>query len=477
MAHAACRSRISRDRPADRHGAGHLPGRLRRISPPPSPRRSSRRSTASTTCSISARSRPATASCRSPSPSRTARSRCGAGARPEPCGGRAAAPAARSAAARRRDAQGLAGPYDGRALASPDGSFDRNYLSNYATLDAGPSLVPRIDGVATSLLFGARDYSCASGSIRLAPPASISPPRDPLGAAGRRTCRSRPARSASRRAAPGAVAYQVGVDVAGPADDPEQFADIVVRTEPDGRQVTAVRDVARVSSARRTTRSTPTSRRQDPPCHRRVATPRLERARHAGRREVRAEWIRARRSPSPKGLDYTVLSTTRRSSSGQSIDAVVSHAVRGDGPGRARGDPVFLQTWRAAVIPIIAIPVSLIGSCAVMSVVGISINTLSLFGLVLRIGMIVDDAIVVVENVERYMTRGCPARRRRTTMDESAARWSRSPWWCRGLRADRLHHRHARLVLQAVRHHHSGVDGDLGLRVADLVRPRWRRSC
>ena len=80
---------------------------------------------------------------------------------------------------------------------------------------------------------------------------------------------------------------------------------------------------------------------------------------------------------------------------------------------------LFLQTWRAAIIPLLAIPVSLIGSFAVMAAVGISFNTLSLFGLVLAIGIVVDDAIVVVENVERYLTQGMsPKDAAHKTMDE-----------------------------------------------------------
>ena len=82
---------------------------------------------------------------------------------------------------------------------------------------------------------------------------------------------------------------------------------------------------------------------------------------------------------------------------------------------------LFLQTWRAAIIPIVAIPVSLIGTFAVMAALGFSLNNLSLFGLVLAIGIVVDDAIVVVENVERNLRAGPVARGRRRT-----GRWTRS---------------------------------------------------
>ena len=84
---------------------------------------------------------------------------------------------------------------------------------------------------------------------------------------------------------------------------------------------------------------------------------------------------------------------------------------------------VFLQSWRAAIIPILAIPVSLVGTFAVMAAFGFSLNNLSLFGLVLAIGIVVDDAIVVVENIERHLRAGMsPARRRTSPWTRWAAR-------------------------------------------------------
>src|SRR5258705_11366735 len=80
---------------------------------------------------------------------------------------------------------------------------------------------------------------------------------------------------------------------------------------------------------------------------------------------------------------------------------------------------LFLQTWRAAIIPIVAIPVSLIGTFFFMAIFGFSLNNLSLFGLVLAIGIVVDDAIVVVENVERNIAAGlAPSDAAKRTMDE-----------------------------------------------------------
>ena len=90
---------------------------------------------------------------------------------------------------------------------------------------------------------------------------------------------------------------------------------------------------------------------------------------------------------------------------------------------------VFLQTWRATLIPMVAVPVSLVGTFAAMAAFGFSLNNLSLFGLVLAIGIVVDDAIVVVEAVERNIEEGLdPKEATRKAMDRSAARSWPSRW-------------------------------------------------
>ena len=107
---------------------------------------------------------------------------------------------------------------------------------------------------------------------------------------------------------------------------------------------------------------------------------------------------------------------------------------------------LFLQTWRAAIIPIVAIPVSLIGTFFFMALFGFTLNNLSLFGLVLAIGIVVDDAIVVVENVERNIEAGLsPHDAAVKSMDEVGARADRDRAGAvRGVRAVRVHHRHIR---------------------------------
>ena len=124
---------------------------------------------------------------------------------------------------------------------------------------------------------------------------------------------------------------------------------------------------------------------------------------------------------------------------------------------------IFLQTWRAAVIPIVAIPVSLIGTFFFMATFGFTLNNLTLFGLVLAVGIVVDDAIVVVENVERNIAAGLDAARsrdpqhgrgrHRADRDRAGA--------VRGVHPVRLHHRHFGAVLSPVRAHHRGRDDHL----------------
>ena len=120
----------------------------------------------------------------------------------------------------------------------------------------------------------------------------------------------------------------------------------------------------------------------------------------------------------PPGLEYRIIYNPTEFIS-QSIDAVMRHAAEAIAL-VVLVVIVFLQRWRAAVIPVVAIPVSLIGTFAILLAFGYSLNNLSLFGLVLAIGIVVDDAIVVVENVERNLARGLPAWRRR------GHRWTRS---------------------------------------------------
>ena len=171
----------------------------------------------------------------------------------------------------------------------------------------------------------------------------------------------------------------------------------------------------------------------------------------------------------PPGLKYTIVYNPTQFIQ-QSVDAVESTI----------GEAIilvvlvvmlFLQTWRAAIIPIVAIPVSLIGTFFVMAMFGFTLNNLSLFGLVLAIGIVVDDAIVVVENVERNIEAGLSPRDAAVkSMDEvGAALIAIALVLIVGVRAVRLHHRHFRTVLPAVRAHHRRRHHHFADRVADAV--------
>jgi len=132
---------------------------------------------------------------------------------------------------------------------------------------------------------------------------------------------------------------------------------------------------------------------------------------------------------------------------------------------------LFLQTWRAAIIPLVAIPVSLIGTFFLMAAFGFSLNNLSLFGLVLAVGIVVDDAIVVVENVERNLANGLsPRDAARRSMDEvGGALVAIAARAVRGVRPVRVHHWNLRPVLQAVRTDHRRRHGDFAHRLADAI--------
>ncbi len=132
---------------------------------------------------------------------------------------------------------------------------------------------------------------------------------------------------------------------------------------------------------------------------------------------------------------------------------------------------VFLQTWRASLIPLLAVPVSIVGTFSLLLAFGFSINALSLFGMVLAIGIVVDDAIVVVENVERNIENGLTSRDATYQGDAGGERadYRHCADARRRVRAARVHDGSDGPVLQAVRDDHRDLDGDLGVQFADAV--------
>ncbi|MCE3249042.1 MAG: transporter, hydrophobe/amphiphile efflux-1 family, partial [Geminicoccaceae bacterium] len=296
-------------------------------------------------------------------------------------------------------------------LNSPDGSRDQLYISNYATLQVR-DVLSRLGGVGDVRVFGARDYSMR---IWLDP--------DKVAARSLTTSdvltalRGQNVQVASgvlnQPPVPVAGAFQLNVETLGRLREAKEFENIVVKTEGDGR-VTRIRDIARVELGAQDYNA-------NGYLDERQAVPLLVFQRPGSNALATAEEVLATMADLaqsfPPGLRYDVVYNPTEFIE-QSIDAVfetIYEAVLLV----VVVVVLFLQTWRASLIPIVAIPVSLIGTFAVMAALGYSLNNLSLFGLVLAIGIVVDDAIVVVENVERNLARGMsPKEAAHRTMDE-----------------------------------------------------------
>ncbi len=298
-------------------------------------------------------------------------------------------------------------------LVSPDRSLDTQYLSNYALTQVKDRLA-RIEGVGDVQLFGARDYAMRvwidpgrAAALDLTAGDIIQALRAQNVQVAAGTLGQPPYGQGN--------AFQLNVETQGRLTEPQQFANVVIRTDTDGRQV-RVGDVARVELGA-ADYSTNTYLSGEPTVllgvFQRPGSNAL-----AAAEAITAEMDTLQKT-FPKGLEYRVIYNPTEFIA-QSIDAVM----------QTLGEAivlvvlvilVFLQRWRAAIIPVVAIPVSLIGTFAVLLLVGYSLNNLSLFGLVLAIGIVVDDAIVVVENVERNLARGMtPLQAAFTSMDEVA---------------------------------------------------------
>jgi HAE1 family hydrophobic/amphiphilic exporter-1 len=199
-------------------------------------------------------------------------------------------------------------------------------------------------------------------------------------------------------------AYEVGVQLLGRLTDPTQFGDVLIKSGDEGRLV-RVRDVGRVELGAVDYSSNASL--DDKPAvavliFQRPGSNALETAR-------RVEALMASLRPQfPSGIDYQIvynpsefIAESVREVQKTIFEAALLVVVV---------VVLFLQSWRASVIPLLAIPVSLVGTFAVLQAFGFSLNTLSLFGLVLAIGIVVDDAIVVVEDVERNLHQGLSPR-------------------------------------------------------------------
>jgi hydrophobe/amphiphile efflux-1 (HAE1) family protein len=315
---------------------------------------------------------------------------------------------------------------------SPDGSKDQLYLSNYATINVVDEL-KQLSGVGDVTMFGQQDYSMrmwldpdkvASRNLSVADITRALREQNVQVAAG----------ALGRPPVPTGLAFQYTLSTLGRLTNPDQFGDIILRTGADG-QVTRLRDV--VSDRRRATDDANEQRNfggielgakaEDTTCtldgkpsigicvYQLPGSNALETANRIRSRmkELKGNFA--------AGVDYAIAYDTTPFID-ESI-AEVFHALRDAIILVGIVVLIFLQTWRSTLIPLIAVPVAVVGTFAVMMLFGFSLNNLTLLGLVLAIGIVVDDAIVVVEAVEHKLEHGMnlsPQEATRQAMDEVA---------------------------------------------------------
>ncbi len=282
-------------------------------------------------------------------------------------------------------------------LYSPDQSRDTLFISNYATLEIVDE-VTRVDGVGSITVFGSRAYSMRvwldpdrlqsvgltasdvvtalqGQNVQVASGALNQPPMDQPGA------------------------FQIAVQTLGRLDNPGEFSNVVVKTVPGA--VVRLRDVAQVELAAQDYSSNSYLDRN--PAVGLAIFQRPGSNALATANAIQATVARLSQR-FPPGLKYDIVYNPTQFIQ-ESVNAVQDTIVKAVLL-VVLVVVVFLQTWRAAIIPLVAIPVSLIGTFFFMAMFGFTLNNLSLFGLVLAIGIVVDDAIVVVENVERGIESG-----------------------------------------------------------------------
>jgi multidrug efflux pump len=282
-------------------------------------------------------------------------------------------------------------------LTSPDGRYDPLYLRNYAVLNVRDVLA-RLPGMGQVEVFGGGDYSMR---VWLDPQKLAA--RDLTAGDVVNAIREQNVQvAAGQIGAPPTQdsQFQLAINAMGRLTDEQQFRDIIIKTGTEG-EIVHLGDVARVEvGAQEYSVKSLLSNKNA------VAIPVFQ-APNANALDLSKsvrKTMEELKKDFPAGLEYQVIYDPTVFVR-QSIEAVV-HTLLEAVLLVVLVVILFLQTWRASIIPLVAVPVSIIGTFAVLLSFGFSINTLSLFGLVLAIGIVVDDAIVVVENVERHIESG-----------------------------------------------------------------------
>jgi len=296
-------------------------------------------------------------------------------------------------------------------LISPEGRYDQLYMSNYATINIRDAL-SRLEGVGDVTFLGGRDYSMrvwldpeqlATRNLTATDVLRALQEQNVQVAAGR----------IGQPPVPAGSQFQLTINTLGRLLEADQFDDIVIKTSADG-SIVRLRDIGRTELG---------ALSYDVNCYLNgepsvgLAVYQLPGSNALATADAVRRRMEELKQRFPEGLDYVIQYDTTVFVD-ESIKAVY-HTLFEAIVLVFIVVLVFLQDWRATIIPMIAVPVSLVGTFAVMALLGFSINNLSLFGLVLAIGIVVDDAIVVVENFERWLSAGeTPRNAARKAMDE-----------------------------------------------------------
>jgi multidrug efflux pump len=286
----------------------------------------------------------------------------------------------------------------GLAINSPNGRYDQLYLSNYALMQIKDE-ISRVPGVGDVFLFGQRDYSMRVWVDPAKLAARGLSASDVAGAIREQNAQVATG-SIGQEPMRGRQAIQIPMSTLGRLKEVGQFENIVLKTGADGR-LTRIKDVARVELG---AKNEDTGVRLDGQDTVFLAIFQMPDANALETKERVIAKMEELKKSFPEGVDYDIgFDTTPYTS--ESIhevaktlrDAIILVAVV---------VLLFLQNWRSALIPLVAVPVAIVGTFAAMAALGFSLNNLTLFGLVLAIGIVVDDAIVVVEAVERHIEQG-----------------------------------------------------------------------
>ncbi len=290
----------------------------------------------------------------------------------------------------------------GLVLYSPDKRYDQLYLSNYALMQVRDEL-SRLEGISDVMLFGQRDYSMrvwvdpeklASRKLSASDVAAAIREQNIQVAAG----------AIGQQPAPAGQRQQIPLATLGRLSTPEQFGDIILKSS-DGGAITRIRDIGRVELG---AKNEDVSVSMDAIESVFLAIFQMPDANALDTRDRVLAKMNELKTSFPEGLDYDIAFDTTPYTR-ESINEVFK-TLRDAILLVAAVVLLFLQNWRSALIPLVAVPVAVIGTFSAMALFGFSLNNLSLFGLVLAIGIVVDDAIVVVEAVEHHIELGLAPR-------------------------------------------------------------------